>query len=678
MRLITLALTVLILAASGCRHLPAIGEEEPPWVAGPEAAEHSSRFLTAIGTGDSAPSRQNKLHEAEDDARTELARKIEDYSRSALEGFLQSRPDLTAPGAGSEFASAVSARTTGSLLRRTVHHDTWYNSSQEAVYVLYRLSLPAVNRAVLQEARAAAQTMDPFPAHDEEAIEELRRFLDSQLKERVARAARQKQKQSPAPHEPTTPGWLTHGRDEDFPPEQYLVATGLGQDRPAAENSVRGELFAALRKKVRATIGRRSVNDTSLAANLQTLSARTLRLQEDDLPPVHVRKYWFDEVTGTWYTLGVIDRREVLKEYGKRIEELARRCRDLFHTARNNHRADNYLTALEEYLLSLRYLQQKVRSHLVYLAVRQDSGEQPVVETDAPPVTEIRQRLEGLLAELTLKKTGGDKQWVPPGAKPREPLAVQLLAGAPAQPVAGMPLRFQFNQGEGTVQQRATTEDEGRAAVRVESLRSTGRSYATVDCTPAPHEIVEETDLSGMQVPSATFRLILRSIENTRLAVHVEEQFPVDTDCGVGVAVSDALREAGFALLSEDQLPASIRQSEFAGDPSAGRIREAFRPLAEQLAGEAFVLAVYGRASAEVVEQRETSEGTLHFVHVPVTIRVVDPTLPEDPTVLEMSVVGKDAYAGDKEEAFRRACAKAARLAANRLVQGMNRRFPRH
>jgi hypothetical protein len=57
MRLIILALGVLVLAASGCRHLPDLGEEEPPWVRGPEAAEHSSRFITAIGTGETAPTR---------------------------------------------------------------------------------------------------------------------------------------------------------------------------------------------------------------------------------------------------------------------------------------------------------------------------------------------------------------------------------------------------------------------------------------------------------------------------------------------------------------------------------------------------------------------------------------------------------------------------------------------
>jgi hypothetical protein len=670
-RLATLILLLSVLALTGCDHLPTITQREPKWVDRPDAAAHASRFLTAIGIGDTLPTRKAKLLEAEEDARTDLADQLEAYCRPALRDFFQERPDLADPESmlSRSFVEIVCAGSVSGLLRRTEPNDTWYNRYQGAVYVLYRLPVPAVNRVIVQEARKTTSAMEFFPISGPEAAAELDRFLDSRLKRRVAEATRARRAESPK-RKQSVPEWLTRERDGDYPPADYMLATGLGPDRSEAENGARQDLFSRLRREVRTLAENLPENhkETSLAENVKAFSPDAFHLEKDDLPPVHVRKYWFDEVTSTFYALGVLNRREALAQCRRLVNERARQSRELFQTARNNHRADNYRTAMREYLLSLRWLRREVRARLLALAISGSDVTPAPGESEDPAATDIRTWLQRLLDEFTIRKTAGDQQWVPPGVGAPDPLAVEVVAGTPAQPVASMPLRFQFAEGTGTLPEKATTDKDGRALVRLENVQSRGSSRALVKCSLAPETIVDAVDLSMLNVPSATFRVILRSARNTRLAIHVAG--PSEGAEGlVRDSVIRALVESGFSVIEQTEIPEAVREGELPEDPTGEQIRQAFAPLTEAMRGEVFLLAVYGNMGTRVVEQRETSEGTLYFVHAPVAVQVVDPSLPSDPTMLRVSAVGKEAYAGSRSEAMRRAQAKAARLISERLVR---------
>ena len=673
-----LLVTSILLSSPGCQHLPTLQEEKPVWISHPDAAQQSSQFITAMGVGDTAPTHEMKLHEAEDAARKELARRFTQYCNSAIEDFLKSQPGLASPDsvAAEDFATTISSATASGLLRRIIRHDTWYNSTEDAVYVLYRLPVRRVNEAIVRETRTALQGgVVDTPVDENKAIEELQHFLDSRLKDRLAEAAKKEESPPPEVSENQPPDWLARGRDKRHPIDEFIVATGLGPDREAAEKSAQRDLLMRLTGAMESAVEHLPRDEQAvLLEDAGAVKFSPADLGPEQFPAIDMRRYWFDTVTGTYYTLGVLERDAVARRYGERAKKDARTSRELFETARNNHRADNFRTALRQYLLSLRALRRSVVARLIVHAVHVESDRQ-MSRSEAPGADEIKGNLQKFLDEFTLQRISGDKQWVPPGQSPAEALKVKVVAGRQNTPVEDIPLTFRFPQRNGKFQKNTATNADGMATYEAPGLDNGSQRYSDIVCTLALEKLALDADVSGLDLPTVTFRLVFRTMDNTQLALSIHASQLIPPECAVTDELTENLATAGYTVLPEKELPPDIRQGQLGPDPSEDEIHTAFDSLSDSMAEKAFLLVLYGTASAQVVEERETSQGTLYFVHVPIRVRVVDPGLPSDRTLFQVSVTGKGAYAGDKNEAIRRACERAVGQISQRLAERLREKF---
>jgi len=190
--------------------------------------------------------------------------------------------------------------------------------------------------------------------------------------------------------------------------------------------------------------------------------------------------------------------------------------------------------------------------------------------------------------------------------------------------------------------------------------------------------MAEEGDVSGISPPSVAFRYVVRTKANTRFALCVDE-----TDlAGVPTAsrqaeegLRTALARAGFDLVEQARVRDILKTHSVQPAASDADLLLAFTALSEGMEGKGFLLVIAGRVESRLVERTETSKGELCFAHAPIALRVVDRSLPQRPTALEVSAVGMAALLDDPDGAARQARLRAVELSSEKLVGGLNVKF---
>jgi len=674
---------LLVVCVAGCRGPQQVAEDKPPWIVRPEAAEQASKYISAVGAGTSGPDSSAKLQEAEYAAREELATRLTDYVAGALRRFLSAHPAYGDPSseAAADFVKAVSVDVSNAMLRETERHESWHDTRRDAIYVLYRVAISVINERTVEAARRTADEISPFAESQQEvALEGLGPFLDGLLRQRVAAARHREKLYVTDPFAAAPPEWRTTGRHPDYPPERFLTVVGLGEGRAEARVNARVELCAEIDARI-AELWRELAaphSEGPLASSVRQLQADALALQEVDLPASKTVELWYDPVIDMHYVLCVLDRVATRNEYIGRAQRKASDAVGLLESASNHHKADNYLTALQEYLQALVRCQEALKWQLAAMAVSPTRADELVALTDEASVVQAKAGLRELLAEFSLTIVSGDNQWTAPQRPLPEVLVARLTAGEDARPVKGVPVRFRFAAGSGLLKGAATTDADGTVGCTVQKVDAYGKAFATIKCAVAPGRLVPEADLSLIDIPSVTFTCVLRAKENTFFAVHVDERIP-DGGRAVTTVVQDALKEAlaaaGFKLVDDSLLPEAQRLRELAGDAEAAQVLSVFGKTAEGLSGKGFLIVVVGQARSDILDTADTSVGRLYIVATPVELRALDAAQPRDPVVLRVNAVGKDAFTDNPGEAVRRARVKAGELIARKLIAGLNEKF---
>ena len=658
----------------GCRTGWIPGDaQRPSWVQEPAAGEEHGRLLSAIGVGE--PGMEARLATAQADlaARDRLRRLVSDYTRSALTRFMAANPQYgpISDPLSEELVGVVREEVTTGLLRLSTRDEEWH-APDGSVYVLYRLPLTTVHAEISRRTREALASINPFGASAEKAIGDLDEFLKVVLTERLKDAARRRPQVAEAPAAQQTPTWLQTGLHEDYPAGKYRRAIGVGEDLKVAESSARGELAFWLNARLKRLAGRlrTSARDAPLARDLAWLREDALAFTKDDLTMARTAERWHDPAADTYYTFAVLDPSEAAGVLRGRLIEARDQAAGLLVSARNYRKAGNLGRSIREYAEAVAAAARVAALHAKALVVAPDEGDAVDALEPEPLLDQACREMAELLAEVKLQKVQGDLQWVQPGGPPREPLAVMALAGEPAQPAAGLAVKFSL--AEGAAVGRATTDEQGIAR---------WRPYAALQAGPRGSVIIAELELEGLPVdlsrlpqPRAEFHYMLRSKDNTRLVVYVRER----TESGqtlstpLADALERALRDEGIRLASPEQVQEHVRTDGLATDSPEDVILSAFEPLRKALEPNGFLLVVVGDLRPHVTESSPVEGGELYFAKCPYKLRVLDPGLPTaSKVVLTVEGSASGAYLEDRLEALQRARREALAKAVPQLVSGL-------
>jgi len=657
MRSLRVALCWVVLAtAAGCSVFRSPAPHEPDWAVTFKANEGSSKFISAMGAARAGTDESVMLEMAEEEARGKLADAVSDYSSNVISEFLESHREYanSASGSAEGFTATVSKETANAILRQRMRGDSRSDPKTGALYVMYRVPISVVNSKISEHARLALHQANPFPSSLEEAaMEELTQFLNAKLRERVALASDTAEADVGVPAGSSPPAWLVLGAHDDYPRDEFVIAVGIGGDLEAAERSAASDL---------------SNQVTSQVAGLSA----------EGLLDIKAVASWYDPVTDTYYTLGVLNRSETAAKCQALIGEALKSSAELYELSRNHYRADNYVTALQGYLDVIGLLQRASKLQRVAAFVQPARAAEFATLTRDAPLAEAKTGLHEVMESLSLRKVGGDSQWTPPGVALGRPLTVLLTAGPSAKAVPDFPLLFSFKAGGGKLESIVRTGANGAAACNVQRVERSEEPVGSIECTLALQEVNREVDLVGVAGPHVTFNYVVRSRANTRLALYLDERDSEDkqvTDQLLRQTVVEALTADGFQLVEQALVEASARDSSLKSDATEAEVLSALGALNNDPEGKGFTLIVIGGTHCRLVDTAETSRGEIYFVHAQTRLRVIDGGLPADRTVAEIEVVGKGAFAGDLQEAALRARAKAAQLMAAKLVDALNQKF---
>jgi len=676
-------LVLLLAAAAGCRGQEEVPEGRPLWVKGQSENDLSDRLISAVGVAAPDTEAPDIMQKAESEARAQLARELDAYVRAEVSKFLQAHRDYADPSSSTaeSFTTVVSAEVANAMLRHSVRYDTWQEGPDGNLYVLYRVPVALVNEQIVDKTRVALRHVDPFTgAAEEQVIGDFKEFLESELVRTAAREAPEENADPEGTPSGQSPQWVLLGRHDEHPDGEFITAMGIGEDRLAAEDSALMELAGLIEMRMagRFTSLTESRSELALTRDLRAVSVDSLGFGRGNLVAARVPETWYEEVTDTCYALAVLHRETAASAYRARIERALKSGKDLFASARNHHRADNYETALRDYLEALRRLQEAARFQLATMVIVPTRTADVAAMSEEATLALVKDGVRGLLGEFSITKVSGDDQWTAPGVSLRAPLVVRLTAGQEAKPLREIPLRFRFASGGGELEEKVTSGPDGAAECTVRRVEGPSRSVGSIACELALGQMAEEGDVSGISPPSVAFRYVVRTKANTRFALCVDE-----TDlAGVPTAsrqaeegLRTALARAGFDLVEQARVRDILKTHSVQPAASDADLLLAFTALSEGMEGKGFLLVIAGRVESRLVERTETSKGELCFAHAPIALRVVDRSLPQRPTALEVSAVGMAALLDDPDGAARQARLRAVELSSEKLVGGLNEKF---
>ncbi len=664
---------LVLLALTACQHIPTSTSERPEWASRPEGPRKSIRFISAVGTGDTALSREALLAEAEDAARTELAKELNRYARTTLIEFIRSHfgGDGELTGAQREFIQSVSTSTTNAILRRTVRHNTWSDEENNTVTVLYRIPIRNVHNAIQMEAQTAyEQKALRLNGKQVKISQKLAAFLDSRLKKRLQGSGQEDEELESSSEQNDIPAWLSRGHSKEFPPQKYIVATGLGENKASAHRSAQRYIHSQIQKRASAVISRlASQGESKLARDLQNVSSQMVAIEPASLGEIRAKKHWYDTVTGTYYLLAVMDRESAISQHRETATSRARQCGESYKTANNHYRAGNIRSAVQGYLAALSSLYAKTQAQLAIRVLK--TGQPKALDLPAtPPASTIKSKLNRTLDTMQLRAISGDDQWIAPESPDPAPLEVRLVETQKSKPLGHFPITFEMVAGKANLKQMSRTNEKGRARCTVSRAQGNNNGVLTVRCRLDLNAMTQLSGLQGLHIPTVSFRMMIRSPQTTWCVLSFRDEGDSKELLN---AVSKSLRQSEYNVIPQKQLKAAIEKTSREKDDLRSLLSRAVAFLPEKPS----TLVIMGQASPKIVEQRDTSEGVLYFAHVPVRVQIMDPGLSSDNILHSVSITGKGAYAGNSTKAIKRARSRAATLLATRITKWLDGKFDR-
>lgn len=179
-----------------------------------------------------------------------------------------------------------------------------------------------------------------------------------------------------------------------------------------------------------------------------------------------ITERFVDRCSGAYYAQAAVDRQQAVDAWLHDLDEQVRKSDELKSQAQGLESGGYVFRAMLTWhrLMEAQDLGAQLKRRVSFLnpdALKTAPNPGSAVSTQA--------RLESLLASVSLRKEGGEGQVAKLARPLDQPLAARMVVSLPGGEVAvpGVALGFMFESGQGTVEPRAVTDAQGKAAVTV-------------------------------------------------------------------------------------------------------------------------------------------------------------------------------------------------------------------
>ena len=262
------------------------------------------------------------------------------------------------------------------------------------------------------------------------------------------------------------PDWTLSKGDPRFPQARYLVGVGLSdKSSVSAEESARSNLAKNLKVKINSTM-------VDVSTTEQTYVESVIETEVDTvLEGVEIKAGWLDQDKGVHYSLAVVRRSLAASTIQTRISKIESVLKRNLNEGTEAENRTDVINALSHYLSGYQKAPTltPLKSALhVITGSRENSGSQDL------SAGEFESRINGIVHNLNLATVSGDRQTVKTQKGVAKPLVakVYLLKEGNQIPVSNIPVLFNYEVGQGDLEQKKTSGSDGIVQTTIHRISS--------------------------------------------------------------------------------------------------------------------------------------------------------------------------------------------------------------
>ena len=264
------------------------------------------------------------------------------------------------------------------------------------------------------------------------------------------------------------PQWVLGKEHPSFPMSHYVVGRGTSKENSvsAAENA-RMDLAKTIKVNIRSKMMDFSTNRWTQIESVVKSEVEAV------LEGVEIRDGWFDESKKNYYAYAVMNRKIASQSIRNRIKLVAERLNWFLDEGAKALKQNDIVSALSSYASG--YMEapnlQSLKAMLNVIAQKIEGNKK---EYYAPKQLTFESKARNLLNNISIAIISGNKQTVKLSNAPTEPLTLKLFLhkGLTNIPLKGVPVKFEYINGEGFLDEEVLTDDRGIAQSGVRKIIS--------------------------------------------------------------------------------------------------------------------------------------------------------------------------------------------------------------
>jgi hypothetical protein len=293
----------------------------------------------------------------------------------------------------------------------------------------------------------------------------------------------------------TPPVWVLGKEHSSFPIVNYLVGRGISSESSvsAAENA-RMDLAKTIKVSIRSKI-------LDFSNNGFTQIESVIKSEVDAvLEGVEIRDGWFDKSKKNYYAYAVMNRKLASQSIKIRMNILAERLNWLLDDGEESMRKNDIVSALSSYISG--YIEApNLQSLRAMLNVIGRGFEVNNKDFYAPKQLSFESKAKKILNNISISVISGNKQNVKNSNLPAEPLIVKLFLHKDSRtiPLKGMPVKFEYINRDGFLDEEVLTDDRGVAQSVVRKIISYNKRNQRISAGIDLKKIILGRDMNSLQ-----------------------------------------------------------------------------------------------------------------------------------------------------------------------------------
>ena len=309
------------------------------------------------------------------------------------------------------------------------------------------------------------------------------------------------------------PQWVLGKEHPSFPMSHYVVGRGTSKENSvsAAENA-RMDLAKTIKVNIRSKMRDYSTNRWTQIESLVESEVEAV------LEGVEIRDGWFDESKKNYYAFAVMNRKIASQGIRNRLKLVAERLNWFLDEGAKAMEQKDVVSVLSSYASG--YMEapnlQSLKAMLNVISQKIENNKKGFY---APKQLTFESNARNLLNNISITIMSGNKQTVKLSNAPTKPLAFKLSfnKGLTNIPLKGVPVKFEYVNGEGSLDEEVLTDSRGIAQSVVRKITSYNKTN---------HRISAGIDFKKI-VPSATKISLQRFLDRIK---NVKTEFIINVE----------------------------------------------------------------------------------------------------------------------------------------------------